>query len=308
VQALLVQHNPAFFREEAFGRLLRTARENGVPVAVTMHATQGVRIDPDLASELAAVQRIYVHRESDAAWLAGHSIEEPVRVISQGIPRLPERSMDWVKSEIGLGGKFLVGHFGFLRPHKGVLELIEAFEVLVRSSPSAHLLLLCSEYPSTDSHEYRLRCEKRIADSPVSARIHASFDHLSLDAAGFLLQACDLLVFPYHPSKESASAAVRLAIASMKPIVVSGSGIFEELHGIAEIAPSLEPDALAATIASLASGPLRAAAERRTRRFAARLDLARVGPSLWGDLRSLGKNVREGSAHSDQPDPALASR
>ena len=288
VQALLVQHNPAFFGEEAFGRLLRLARERHVPVAVTMHATQGLRIDPDLASELAAVERIYVHRGSDAAWLAGHSIENPVRVIPQGVPRPPERSADWVKNGIGLGGKFVVGHFGFLRPHKGVLELIEAFEVLARSSPSAHLLLLCSEYPSTDSHDYRRRCEKKIAESPVSARIHASFDHLSLDAAGFLLQACDLLVFPYHPSKESASAAVRLAIASMRPIVVSDSGIFEELHGVAEVAPSLEPGALAATIASLASGPLRAAAERRTRRFAARLDWARVGPSLWGDLRSLG--------------------
>jgi glycosyltransferase involved in cell wall biosynthesis len=297
VQALLVQHNPAFFAEAQFGRLLRVARERDIPVAVTMHATQGLRIDPDLASELAAVQRIYVHRQSDAAWLAGHSIENPVRMVPHGIPRLPERSAKWVKSEIGLGGKFLVGHFGFLRPHKGVLELIGAFEVLARSSPSAHLLLLCSEYPSPDSHEYRRRCEKKIADSPVSARIHASFDHLSLDAAGFLLQACDLLVFPYYPSKESASGAVRLAIASMRPIVVSDSGIFEELHDVAEVAPSLEPDALAETIASLASGPLLSDIERRTRRFAASRDWARIGSFLWGDLRSLGNPPPVGGIH-----------
>jgi hypothetical protein len=93
----------------------------------------------------------------------------------------------------------------------------------------------------------------------------------------------------------------------MRPIVVSDSGIFEELRGVAEVAPSLEPESLAATIACLASGPLRAAAERRTRRFAARLEWARVGSSVWGDLRSLGKNVREGSANPDRPDPALAS-
>jgi len=288
LQALLVQHNPAFFQEDAFRRLLRAARERGVAVAVTMHATQGLRLEPDLASELAAVERIYVHRGSDAAWLAGHSIEKSVQVIPHGVPRLPERSSAWVKKEIGLGGKFLVGHFGFLRPHKGVLELIEAFEVLGRSSPSAHLLLLCSEYPTPDSHEYRQRCEARIANSPFAGRIHASFDHLPLDAAGFLLQACDLLVFPYYPSKESASGAVRLAIASMRPIVVSDSGIFEELQGVAQVAPSLEPDALAGTIASLGSDPLRSEVERRTRRFAARLDWARIGPSVWGDLRSLG--------------------
>src|SRR5947209_3352752 len=80
--------------------------------------------------------------------------------------RPPERSANWVKNQIGFGEEFVVGHFGFLRPHKGVLELIEAFDVVGRSTPSAQLLLLCSEYPSADSHEYRRRCEARIAASP----------------------------------------------------------------------------------------------------------------------------------------------
>jgi glycosyltransferase involved in cell wall biosynthesis len=300
-QALLIQHNPAFFREDAFGRLLRTVRQQGIPVAVTFHATQGLRLDPALVAELIAVERIYVHRDSDAAWLAEHSIVDPVRVMPHGVSRLPERSADWVKSQIGLAGSFLVGHFGFLRPHKGVLELIEAFEVLGHSSPGAHLLLLCSEYPSADSHEYRQRCEDRIARSPLAGRIHATFDHLPLETAGLLLQACDLLVFPYSPSNESASGAVRLAIASKRPIVVSTSGIFEDLRGVAETAPSLQPEALAETLGALASKDARAPLEQRMRRFAAKHDWARVGSFVWGDLRSLDR----GSPPSDRPVPAL---
>ncbi len=289
VQALLIQHNPAFFWEEGFERLLRKVRQLGIPVGVTLHAAKGLQLDSALVSELKAVERIYVHRKSDAAWLATHSIVEPVRVVPHGVSRLPERSAEWVKSRIGLAGSFVVGHFGFLRPHKGVLELIEAFEVLGRSRPEARLLLLCSEYPSPDSREYRQHCEKRIARSPLARRIHATFDHLPLDTAGFLLQACDLLVFPYHPSSESASGAVRLAIAAKRPIIVSDSGIFEELRGIAESAPSLHADALAETLGALVSDEARRPLEQRMRRFAVKHDWARVGSSVWGDLRSLGR-------------------
>jgi glycosyltransferase involved in cell wall biosynthesis len=212
-----------------------------------------------------------------------------VQVIPQGIPQLPQRSADWVKSRIGMEGRFVIGHFGYLRAHKGVLELIEAFEVLAATTPLAHLLLLCAEYPSEDSRDYRRRCEERIASSPVGDRIHASFDHLPLDTAGFLLQGCDVIVFPYDSSRESSSAAVRLAIAARRPIVVSGSGIFEELEGVAEVAPSRDAEPLAAFLSGLAEAGPRADAEERLRRFAAERDWARVSSFVWGDLRSLDR-------------------
>jgi glycosyltransferase involved in cell wall biosynthesis len=284
---LLVQHNPGFFREDALLRLFEAGRRKGVPVALTLHAAQNLRFNPSLASELERCARIYVHRGSDAEWLAARSVRSGVRVIPQGIPRLPERSQTALKDGLGLDGTFLIGHFGYLRPHKGVLELVDAFEELAREMPTAHLLLLCSEYPSPDSFEYRPRCERRIAASPFSARIHASFDYLSLESAGLLLQACDALAFPYHPSEESSSAAVRLGIASGRPIVVSDSRIFEELQGVAAVAPSIEPKPLAETIRAYARPEVRIEAEVKIRRFARRCDWARVASTVWGDLGTL---------------------
>lgn len=286
---LLVQHNPAFFGEEALRRLLELAREKSISVAVILHAAQGLRVDPALASELSRTDRIYVHRAGDAEWLARLGPRRNVRVIPQGITRLPERSAEWVRKEIGLSGRFLIGHFGYLRPHKGVLELIEAFQRIAESDERADLLLLCAEYPSDDSRDYRRRCEARISQSPVASRIHASFDHLDLGTAGFLLQACDVLAFPYYPSGESSSAAVRLGIAAGRPIVVSDSGIFEELRGVVEIAPSIEPEPLAQAIRPLAREDVRSAAEARVRRFARTCGWSRVASLVWGDLRSLRK-------------------
>jgi glycosyltransferase involved in cell wall biosynthesis len=283
---LFVQHNPAFFGEGGLRRLLGLAREKGVAVALTLHAVQGLRIDPALASDLNRAGRVYVHRRADADRLARLSVAKGVRVVPHGIARLPERSTDRVKGEIGLGGRFLIGHFGYLRPHKGVLELIEAYERVAAADPRAELLLLCSEYPSFDSREYRARCESRIAHSSFSRRIHASFNHLPLDTAGFLLQGCDVLVFPYLPSGESASGAVRLALAAGRPLIVSDSSIFDELDGVAETS-SIDPEALAATIRKLDSADVRSAAAARVRRFASQHEWKRVGSLLWGDLRSL---------------------
>jgi glycosyltransferase involved in cell wall biosynthesis len=283
---LLVQHNPAFFGEEALRRLLELARKKGVAVALTLHAVQDLRIDPALASEMNRAGRVYVHRPADAHRLASLSVERGVRVIPHGIARLPERSVDWVRNQIGLDGRFLVGHFGYLRPHKGVLELIEAFDRVAAADPKAELLLLCSEYPSADSRDYRRLCETRIAEATFSGRIHASFDYLPLDTAGFLLQGCDVLVFPYLPSGESASGAVRLALAAGRPIIVSDSGIFEELDGVAA-ASSIDPEPLAATIRAFASADVRSAARARVRRFACAHEWKRVAALMWGDLTSL---------------------
>jgi glycosyltransferase involved in cell wall biosynthesis len=289
VGVVLLQHNPAFYPEEAFGALLRRLRERRISTAVTLHAARGLRLEPELAAELGRVERIYVHRASDGEWLKERGVGTRVQVIPQGIPHLPPRSAEWVKNRIGLAGKFVIGHFGYLRPHKGVRELIEAFEVLGETMPLAHLLLLCAEYPSDDSRQYRRECEARIAASPFRDRIHASFEHLPLDTAGFLLQACDVIVFPYASSDESSSAAVRLAIASRRPIVVSGSGIFEELDGIAEVALSREPRPLAAFLSTFAEAGAREGAGERLRKFAVERDWARVSSFVWGDLRSLDR-------------------
>jgi glycosyltransferase involved in cell wall biosynthesis len=287
VEVLLVQHNPAFFSEEALRRLLERTRARGVSVALVFHAVQGLRIDPALASELDRVDRMYVHRRADAEFFARLGVETPLRVVPHGIARLPERSASRAKAAIGLPGRFLIGHFGYLRPHKGVLELLEAFERIAPAEPRAELLLLCSEYPSTDSREYRARCEKRIAESAFSERIHASFDHLPLDTAGFLLQACDVLVFPYSPSGESASGAVRLAIAAGRPIVVSDSGIFDELRNVGHLAPSHDPEALSRAILALKDPRERAGVEARVRRFARHCTWERIASHVWGDLRAV---------------------
>ncbi len=285
---LLVQHNPGLLDETGLELVSRACREHAVKLVVTLHAARFLDPGRIPGSPLATADRLYVHRVEDAAWLRDRGVAAPIRAFAQGIPRLPPRSIDDAKRVLGLDGRTVVGHFGFARPHKGTLELIGAFDWLAPALPALELLLLTSEYPSGDSRDYLAACARRIACSPFRDRIHASADHLSLPTAGLLLQACDLVVFPYGPSQESSSAAVRLALAAGRPVLVSRSGIFLELEGTAEFVADPEPGALASEIADLlADRDRRSSCCDRVTRFAARRTWPRVAASLWGDLRAL---------------------
>ena len=56
-------------------------------------------------------------------------------------------------------------------------------------------------------------------------------DFLDDDVAISTLAKCDLLVFPYQNTKESASGAVRMGVASGVPIAVTPIPIFEDIVG-----------------------------------------------------------------------------
>ena len=56
-------------------------------------------------------------------------------------------------------------------------------------------------------------------------------DFLDDEVAIATLAKCELLVFPYQNTKESASGAVRMGVASGVPIAVSPIPIFDDVNG-----------------------------------------------------------------------------
>ena len=56
-------------------------------------------------------------------------------------------------------------------------------------------------------------------------------DFLDDDVAIATLAKCDLLVFPYQNTKESASGAVRMGVAAGAPLAVSPIPIFDDVSG-----------------------------------------------------------------------------
>jgi len=81
-----------------------------------------------------------------------------------------------------------VGTFGFLLPHKGTLELVEAVDQLRRTHPDVLLLALCARYPNIESREYEARIRSEVTARGMDANVLLLTDYLSDEAARVLLR------------------------------------------------------------------------------------------------------------------------
>ena len=70
-----------------------------------------------------------------------------------------------------------------------------------------------------------------IENKGLSGRVRLVTDFLDDDVAVATLAKCDLLVFPYQNTKESASGAVRMGVASGVPLAVTPIPIFDDIEG-----------------------------------------------------------------------------
>ena len=119
-----------------------------------------------------------------------------------------------------------MGTFGFLLPHKGQIELVEAFE---RLPGWDELILLCATREGSGKMEQKVN--SLIQSKGLTDRVRLVTDFLDDDVAIATLAKCDLLVFPYQNTKESASGAVRMGVAAGVPIAVSPIPIFDDISG-----------------------------------------------------------------------------
>jgi glycosyltransferase involved in cell wall biosynthesis len=247
---LHVQFNFGFFE---FGRLAevldRQLDQRGV--VLTMHRT----LDYDDRGELltirqirdtlARMDRLIVHQESDARYLAEMGIEANVSLVPIGSAPPPPVTPEQVRAELGFGDRPVVGTFGFLLPHKGTLDLVIAIDELRRTYPDVLLLAQCARYPHVESREYEDLIRSEIATRGLEANVVLITDYLSDDAARILLRSADVIVLPYHETGESSSAALRFILPLGRAVVVSDQPLFadasdsvltmesNDVHGIA---------------------------------------------------------------------------
>ena len=120
----------------------------------------------------------------------------------------------------------VIGTFGFLLPHKGQTQLVKAFERLPGWN---ELILLCATREGSGNMENKIN--SLIKEKGLAGRVRLVTDFLDDDVAVATLAKCELLVFPYQNTNESASGAVRMGVAAGVPIAVSPIPIFDDIEG-----------------------------------------------------------------------------
>ncbi len=248
---LLVQFNFSFFALHAFADLLRWAHQRGLRTLVTFHSTADVyhgdtlKTLRDLRDELRSCSRLLVHSVADLNRLLEFGLDENLLLFPHGVMELQPPRPGPEQWAAQLDDKTVIASYGFLLPHKGVVELTEAFASLAATNDSLHLLLVNACYPVAASQELAAALRRRIAAPDLAGRVTFISDYLTDEQSLAWLSLARCIVFPYQHTQESSSAAVRWGLATGKSVLCTPLGIFEDVAEAVSFLPGTDSQALA---------------------------------------------------------------
>lgn len=260
LDAVVLQYHWGFFDVPALAQLIHTLTDAGTAVFLDLHNTQGAPAnvrEPQHVQALGRCRRILVHNVADvhrlAAWgLAANVLLFPLAVYPVPLPSA--EALEALRRSWGLQGRTVIATYGYLMPHKGLAQLLEALPQLLREQaaqcPSAapvHLLMVNAFYSEGVSAAELARLRALIATLGLAPHVTLETRYLPEADSMALLSLADVVVFPYQHTEESSSAAVRMAVAARRPIAVTPLPIFADLlaAGCVTALPGTQAAALA---------------------------------------------------------------
>lgn len=292
-----VQHNFGFFTLAELDRLIRHQSPRR-PIVITLHRTIPLEVDgriesmADIAEGLRLADALVVHQESDRRRLAEVGVVDNVHLMLHGteesvdIDRAAARRRHGVPSHA-----FVVGTFGFLLPHKGLLRLVESVARLVDRGIDARLVATCAIHPDPSSAAHEREVRAAVSRLGIGDRVRLVTDFLDPAVSRDLLATADVLALPYEATNESASGALRSVLPLGRAILTSALPIFEDAADAVEQVPApVEVDELTDALAKLWRDPaMRVAVEQRVRTLAEATSFRRTARrtrELYCDLLS----------------------
>lgn len=252
IDCLIIQFNYYFFDYPALKQLIELLHAQGIKVIIMMHSTVDPEGDPSkplslIADTLSRCDALLVHAHHDLNRLKSIGVVSNASMFPHGlVPGFPGS----VK-EFDAEAPFTLGSFGFCLPHKGLRNLLHAFARLASTDRRLHLKLINAEYPVDVSERLVAELRGDIDSLGLQDKVEFETRFLSDDETLRRLSQCDLIVFPYEKTGESASGAVRIGIASGRPIARSKLSIFADVEGVTFPVNANDADTLAASLKQL---------------------------------------------------------
>ena len=252
-----IQFNFGFFNVNCLATLIEKLHEKK-KIIVQFHKTTdavlgGKRVSlKTIAKSLNKCTALIVHQKQDVDILKGFGVNtDIIHVISHGQIIYPYVPANVQQKRLGYTSKHIIGSYGFLLPHKGIKEVIEAIPLIKKEIPDIFYIATTSIHDSDDSRNYYRECLKTISNLHLEDNVKLIGDYLSNDDAIEQLQACNICVMPYKPTGESASGAVRFVAAANRPLITTKQPIFEEYSDSSLQIEECTPEAIAKAVIKL---------------------------------------------------------
>ncbi len=250
---LVVQHQPGLIPFPALADLLEHPALRRRVVVVMLHSTEELQAAPTdqrtrVVAALHRAARVLVHTRSDLDTLQDLGLLERATLLPHGLPspRPPRPTRDLPSDAAPV-----IGCHGFVLPGKGMTVLIEAAARLRASWPGLRLRMVTALFPADISKAELEECRALADRLGIADAIEWHTEFLSPARVLDLLEASDVIALPYQSSRESASGALRMAVASGVPVAVTGLRLFEDAGDAVSRLPSVTPAGVAEGLAAL---------------------------------------------------------
>ena len=248
ISTVVINFNFGFFGIDNLKEIIETLSKENIKITIIFHSVSDVTIKgleasvKDIKSSLKLVNHLLVHTIDDLNFFKNMGFSH-MALLPHGVIN---REIEIEEAEIKT-----IASYGFLLPHKGILELIEAFATLEREYPYLKLLLVNALYPADSSIAYYNKCKDKIEELKLENKIELITDFLEDEESFKLLDRSNLVILPYHRTQESSSASVRFAISLSKPVLCTPQPIFDDVKDIVHFTKGYSPQEMAQSIAEL---------------------------------------------------------
>ena len=248
IDVIVIQFNYGFFDFSYSKRLLDHLFASGKRIVMMMHSTQDAngRNLSDLLPQLMKCDRLLVHSIVDMNRLKRIGLTDNVTLFPHGVLTRTEQM-----PKNAPNGSFVIASYGFFLPNKGLLELIDACDLLLKRGNNIRLKMINAEYPSPLSTNIIEKAKRMLVERGLEGKVELTTDFLSDEESLSRLEAADLIVFPYQATGESASGAVRYGLASAKPVAVTPLPIFDDIADVVFRLPGCSAEDIARGISDI---------------------------------------------------------
>jgi glycosyltransferase involved in cell wall biosynthesis len=251
---VVIQHQNSLIKDSTLAQIIVFLHNKGIKTIVIFHSLEEQYIEP-LTKQFALADRLLVHRLADLNRLKKLGLVNNVSLLTHGVMYRPQREATELKKQLNLLNKRVIASYGFLFPHKGIEQLIEAFAIIKATHPDTFLLLANSFHSNPITQELGEKCKSMISNLGLDDSVLMINDFLEEEESLSLLECADLIVFPHQYTGESASGSLRFGLTSNRPVACTPLNIFDDVKELVHFLPGTSPNDLATGIIDLLSNP-----------------------------------------------------
>jgi radical SAM superfamily enzyme YgiQ (UPF0313 family)/GT2 family glycosyltransferase/glycosyltransferase involved in cell wall biosynthesis/SAM-dependent methyltransferase len=261
IQVVHVNHGGMFALKGWLPSILRTLRRMGIRIVVTFHSSES---SSGVFGELSRLaDKVLVHHpQNEVELIALGATPGRFEVVPHGMPPISTQDIFEAKLDLNFDpASKIVSTFGFVEPHKGILEVIEAMKH-VPEQCGAQLHVLGGPHPANpQSADYLEACKRKALELGLARSVGFTDGYLPDEEVARHLRASDVIVMNYRSLRYESSGAAMIALATGRPVVSTASPTFEFAPALTYKATSSHN--LAQAIYDVLTNPFIAATLRR---------------------------------------------